>query len=492
MEFGNLPFLENVREMAVEYNSVLKQSADKRDTYQKHQALNYPPHPPCDGYQDHMDKIYGKYPCPPPIAAADNGDIGENSYRTPAEEKNITDRHIYGTEEVTDDRTGQKETIDIDPGYENGGLTDFENQEDFLPWIYGDGYNGAPDGIDGRLYEPQDYYPAPPRPQKLGGTSNNTPDNGGLNQNQSDIKRNMSGAAPNGSQSNRQNNLSENSMNGNQYNMQNNINGNQSDGQNNTPQGGNRQGRQNNTDGNQIKEQNNAQSVFENTSRNNVGGGGRRNGGALDGNRNNNMSGRENTGGNRFHNNNRIPDNRIPDNGRIHNNNRIPDNRDFNRDRDNGRDFRRDFTDNAFDGRDFRGGDYRNLVFFANNLKNICGLLNEQMAILRIMRDLTPVPYLKEQIDSLIALKDGVMKETSHIYSSVSPLPLDLRSPEVIRGRYVNLYNLLNSLQSNLDQNLAYLVNNRFVSGYINSISGVIAADAESRSLIRGLLNTPR
>jgi hypothetical protein len=130
-------------------------------------------------------------------------------------------------------------------------------------------------------------------------------------------------------------------------------------------------------------------------------------------------------------------------------------------------------------------GDYRNLLFFSNNLRNVCIILRDQAALLTYMRDLTPDPKLRAQIDSLLSIKETSLKETDRIFGEVSPEKPILKRPTVSRGRYINAYNMLVSLQKTLDQNFEFLINNRLGESYINALSSLIAAENRSKAILK-------
>jgi hypothetical protein len=129
--------------------------------------------------------------------------------------------------------------------------------------------------------------------------------------------------------------------------------------------------------------------------------------------------------------------------------------------------------------------DYRNLLFFANNLKNVCIILHDQAALLTYMYDLTPDDKLRSQIASLLAIKENSLKETEHIFGEISPEKPTVKRPTVSRGRYINAYNMLVSLQNTLDQNFEFLINNRLNESYINSLSALIVAENRCKAILR-------
>jgi hypothetical protein len=131
--------------------------------------------------------------------------------------------------------------------------------------------------------------------------------------------------------------------------------------------------------------------------------------------------------------------------------------------------------------------DYRNLLFFANNLKNVCLILRDQSALLTYIHNLTPDNKLRARIASLLAIKENSLKEADHIFGKVSPEKPNMKRPTVSRETYIRAYNMLASLQNTLDQNLEFLINNRLNESYINGLSALIAAENRCKAILKGI-----
>ncbi|MDR1906430.1 MAG: hypothetical protein LBQ27_05945 [Clostridiales bacterium] len=132
-----------------------------------------------------------------------------------------------------------------------------------------------------------------------------------------------------------------------------------------------------------------------------------------------------------------------------------------------------------------RGGAHRNFLFFINGLRNMRMLLSDQIAILEYMQSITPVPILKEKIAMLLSIKKEKFEEITHLYDSqTSSDPLEPRRQNITRGAYVNLYAMLTSLQNSLDQYIGHMVNNRACEKYIDDISVIVDKNNRSKELL--------
>ncbi|MDR1939859.1 MAG: hypothetical protein LBQ40_03600 [Clostridiales bacterium] len=411
MDFNDLPFLENVKQMAAEYNSVLKKSKEAdggsrgakdadaaggaspgynnpnnaSNGYNPNNAPNYGNpngNSPYNNAADYGGTGYDNRDYPPDGDNSSYNTRGGTRYNNPGR-ANLYEKYgresPYGLyiEELTDDKTGKKKYIGVDPeyfGYSDDELAEFENQfgvpslpdgfenQSDLPRPGGigeeyEGKQGGQDGADGYLYEPQDYFPD---------------SNYGILQNK-ETRPAVPDQSPPSPGASRENSLTKN------------------DGR-----------------GSPNKEE---RSIYPYYMHYYPGDGGAKRG------------------------------------------------------------------DN----------DYRNFVTYANQARNICLLLNDQLALLEYIGRFVTDKKLSAELEELIERKRAILDNMIKIGQKFSSAPINIKKTAVSRGGYKDAYRMLITLQRDLDRRLVALTNSRFSSNYTSLASNIIAADSLCKRLMERL-----
>jgi hypothetical protein len=125
---------------------------------------------------------------------------------------------------------------------------------------------------------------------------------------------------------------------------------------------------------------------------------------------------------------------------------------------------------------------------YTNRLKNICGALSDQIGILTYMQRLTPVPEVLSKISVLLAQKGQLLADLDHIVRNVTPETYVFDIPNVTRGSFSNLYQILLSSQNTIDQNFETLFYNGLEEQYPINLSDAVRLNNESAKILRSLV----
>ena len=128
-------------------------------------------------------------------------------------------------------------------------------------------------------------------------------------------------------------------------------------------------------------------------------------------------------------------------------------------------------------------------AFIVNNLRNICGMLADQISILTRMSKSDPSANRQNTIDGLTEKKRRALSTAEDLGRSVRENDIAVTMREITGGSYNSLQNILAGLQNTLSQNLEMLLASSYAVSYRAGILKILDSDKGSDVLISGLKN---